>query len=184
MTDSVALIRMRTALLALAMPLVLMATAGFLATLDPLEAGPALELLSALRLHLAVLAVGIGILLAALGSRIALWFVALPALAVGLEIGVTGWMRCDPPTSVSADATRIEIVTFNITNANLANGQAIASFLLEVGADIAFIQEARPLAPYVARLRQGFPHVVGCPEGGDCDTLLLSRYPLSDSEII
>ncbi len=86
----------------------------------------------------------------------------------------------DPATS---QAATLRIVSFNLLSTNTGNGAAIADFLESANADVAFIQEARPLQPYLADIEKLMPYRVGCDDRRNCDLMLLSRHKLTNVKI-
>lgn len=86
------------------------------------------------------------------------------------------------PTTFSggvAETQSLRVLSFNVLGENLENGGAIADYILQSGADIAYVMEAAPVGLHLDRLSETYPYRIGCGERtSTCDLLLLSKYPL------
>jgi endonuclease/exonuclease/phosphatase (EEP) superfamily protein YafD len=79
-----------------------------------------------------------------------------------------------------ASTQNLRVLSFNILGENFKNGGAIADYIVQSGADIAYVMEAAPLGPYLDCLSKTYPYRIGCGDHTNtCDLMLLSKYPLS-----
>lgn len=103
------------------------------------------------------------------------------ALAFVQIILTTQGLATDAPPTPQASS--LKVVSFNLLTTNTANGAQIADFLASSDADIAFIQEALPLQPYLAEVEKVMPYRLGCDSPTACDLMLLSRHKLTNIHI-
>jgi endonuclease/exonuclease/phosphatase (EEP) superfamily protein YafD len=83
-----------------------------------------------------------------------------------------------PPRDI-ADMQKLRVLSFNVLGDNLENGGAIADYIVQSGADIAYVMEAVPVALHLERISKTYPYRIGCGEHTEtCDLMLLSKYPL------
>ncbi|WP_429930579.1 endonuclease/exonuclease/phosphatase family protein [Agrobacterium vitis] len=86
-----------------------------------------------------------------------------------------------PPTP-RVDLARMQpfrVLSFNVLGDNLENGGAITDYILESGADVAYVMEAAPVSLHLDRLAKTYPYRIGCGEHTPtCDLMILSKYPL------
>lgn len=88
-----------------------------------------------------------------------------------------------PPTDM-ANMQKLRVLSFNVLGDNLENGATIADYVAQSGADIAYIMEAAPLAPYLDQLSTLYPYRIGCGQHtATCDLMLLSKYPLDEISV-
>ena len=142
---------------------------------------PVIVILGSLKLHLALIILGLAALLLLLRRPLRGTFYVLIATA-----GCTQMAAALAP-SLSPDAPEngkaVSVISFNILGHNRNNGERIADFLIETAPDIAFIQEAQPLRPYLSALDKQFPYRIGCGRYvSRCDSMLLSRHRLSEPD--
>ena len=90
------------------------------------------------------------------------------------------WNSLPPTFSAGTTSTQsLRVLSFNVLGENLENGGAIADYILQSGADIAYVMEAAPVGLHLDRLSKTFPYRIGCGDHtSTCDLLLLSKYPL------
>lgn len=143
---------------------------------------PGAELLQSLRFHIGV--VLLGLVLVFLASR-SWWRALVFALVAFASIGQGGAViysqQAERGFPGAAEAKPLlKLVSFNTLQGNVANGQRIADFLIDSGADLVMVLEAGPIAAQASRLRATYPYEAGCLEGGNCDTVLLSKTPLDN----
>lgn len=82
-------------------------------------------------------------------------------------------------TQAATTETPLRVLSFNILGDNFRNGKRIADMIEASGADVAYVFEAGPLAPYLEALKASYPYRIGCGEDTPtCDLLLLSRHPI------
>lgn len=87
-----------------------------------------------------------------------------------------------PAATVNGHGLRV--LSFNVLGENLENGGAIADYILQSGADIAYVMEAAPVGMHLDRLSKTYPYRIGCGEHtGTCDLMLLSKYPLESIHV-
>ncbi|MGV8938902.1 MAG: endonuclease/exonuclease/phosphatase family protein [Allorhizobium sp.] len=80
--------------------------------------------------------------------------------------------------------TPLKVLSFNILGDNVKNGKRIADMIMASGADVAYVLEAGPLAPYLEALKATYPFRIGCGEATPtCDLLLLSRHPIIERQV-
>ena len=167
----------RGALFAVGLIIAGLIAGGFVPANDPI-----LMILDNLRPHLAALLVGIAVLL--LPFRATLRAVLL--LAVGLSVFAALVLQLQPVSRpISTTSPDLELIAFNVLGSNSKNGQPIAAFLENSGADIVVLDESRPVVPHLDRLAGAYPFRAGCLEGtadgGRCgDVLVLSKLPLQE----
>ncbi|OLP49864.1 hypothetical protein BJF91_19740 [Allorhizobium taibaishanense] len=95
------------------------------------------------------------------------------------------WMIWDSlPLSPGPDVARFQplrVLSFNVLGDNLEGGGAITDYILQSGADVAYVMEAAPVALHLDRLAKTYPYRIGCGEHTPtCDLMLLSKYPLEN----
>ena len=143
---------------------------------------PMVELLHSLRFHIAaVLVVAVvGLLATRAWWRGAVFLlVLLGALGHG---GYIVWRQQAARDFAGAAEAKplLKVVSFNTLQVNVANGPRIADFFINSGADIIAVMEAGPITDEAARLAAVYPYHAGCDPGGPCDTVLMSKTPLTD----
>lgn len=107
-----------------------------------------------------------------------------------LGIGAHGYLMLSdfrhatpaPPPSWPAD---LKVMSFNIRGDNsFDNGGRIADAMIASGADVVIIQESAPLGPHIDRIKQTYPHRLGCgAQTITCDQSLWSKRPLVAGEV-
>lgn len=136
------------------------------------------------QLHIGIVGVVASILLfLVLRSRYMLvllvWALALSAHATFLRYEFVA------PPAANANGHPFKLISFNMLGDNYANAQRIADFIANSDADVVYIMEGAPLAPYLARISQTYPHRLGCQVGTEtCDLLVFSRYPLEAARFV
>lgn len=146
---------------------------------------PILMILSNLSGHLYVLSSLVGVFMAVLGA----WLRGIVLVVLGM-LGVALIYSELAPVSqpMSTGSPDIRIIAFNLLGSNLENGAAIAEFLESADADLVFLNESRPLVPYLDQLSARYPFQLGCGVVGDVagacgDVLVLSRLELGPASI-
>lgn len=143
---------------------------------------PMVELVHSLRFHFAAVLL---VLVALLFATRAWWrgavflLVLLGSVAHG---GYIIWRQQAARDFAGAAEARplLKVVSFNTLQVNVANGPRIADFFIGSGADIIAVMEAGPITDEAARLAKVYPYHAGCDAGGPCDTVLMSKTPLTD----
>ncbi len=137
---------------------------------------PLVVILCNLRLHAIMVLILVAVALIGLRARWrALMLCAAAAIAfVQMVIVLAPVSR----SGASAGGPALEVISLNVSGDDMAKGEQIVRHLAASGADIAFIQEAAPLAPHLELLSQTFPFHAGCT-AGPCDILILSTRPLT-----
>lgn len=143
---------------------------------------PMVELVHSLRFHIAAVLLVLVVLLFATASwwRGGLFLlVLLGSLAHG---GYIVWrQQAARDFAGAADAAPLlKVISFNTLQVNVANGPRIADFFIGSGADIIAVMEAGPITDEAARLATVYPYHAGCEPGGPCDTVLMSKTPLTE----
>jgi endonuclease/exonuclease/phosphatase (EEP) superfamily protein YafD len=144
---------------------------------------PGQELLQSLRFHIAAVLLLVIMLLLVSGAWWRAVILILPLIAsVGEGASIIYTQQQLRSAAAAQGATPLlKLISFNLLNDNLANGEAIADMMIASGADIIMVMEALPLAPHEDELRAAYPHVAGCTTGWSCTTVILSKWPLSDT---
>ena len=102
------------------------------------------------------------------------------ALVVYLIALVTPAMATATGDGGAAD--QMKLISFNILGTN-PNGAEVATFLVDADADVVFVLEAEPIFDHLRQLRRAYPYQVGCEKRNACDSLILSRHPLSNVSV-
>jgi endonuclease/exonuclease/phosphatase (EEP) superfamily protein YafD len=144
---------------------------------------PGQELLQSLRFHIAAVLVLAIVLLLATGAWWRAVILILPLIASLGEGASIIYAQQQLRTAAAPNGATplLKLMSFNLLNTNLANGEAIADMMIASGADVIMVMEALPLAPHEAKLRAAYPHVAGCTAGPNCTTVILSKWPLGDA---
>lgn len=132
--------------------------------------------------------------LAALGSLLSLALhrsrFGYGLLAVSLLLGAHAfWMKREflpsPDEMLQAQAAHIRLLSFNMLGDNDANAGRIAEMVKASGADVAYLFEAGPLAPYLSDLSAIYPYRIGCGVAVEtCDLLMLSKHPMANPQFV
>lgn len=149
--------------------------------------GPATDMLAVIMANLRIYIIGVllvlSLMLTVLGRRRRGLLFAAASVGALLIMAVQLSPHTIPPAIPGAKT--LKIVSFNVLETNVANGQAIADYLTKIAPDIAFIQEATPVAPFFAELQTVLPFRIGCGViMSTCDLLLMSKYPLDAPQSI
>lgn len=141
---------------------------------------PGQPLLQSLRFHVAIalLLVAAGLLLSRGRWRGALFgLLALVSLGEGFY-----WVNLQQDTrialSVHAETQRIRVLSFNMLVNNRRAGD-VADAILEQDADVVFTFESASLYQELPRLLVRYPFRLGCAQAHSCDTMMLSKTPLT-----
>lgn len=111
-------------------------------------------------------------------------------LVLSLLLGAHAfWMKREflpsPDAPPAANATQIRLLSFNMLGNNDANARRIADMVKASGADVAYLFEAGPLAPYLADLSAIYPYRIGCGVAVEtCDLLMLSKHPMTNPQFV
>ena len=143
---------------------------------------PGQPLLQSLRPHLGIALFVYAVIMVVAGAR---WRgLALAALAA-LSVGHSASIIYSQQQARSAVADRpavaeFDLLSFNVLNYNEGNSTRIVDTILARDPDVVILMEAAPVFAELPRLREVYPHGVGCEEERTCDTLLLSKTPLQE----
>ena len=142
---------------------------------------PGQALLQSLRFHIAAALLGLVVLQFLSGA----WWRGLLFLVVfaasTAQGGAIVYQQQQVRQAAAASGTRplLKLLSFNLLNTN-PNGEQIADFIIASGADVVTLMEAAPLAPHRSKLLAVYPYYAGCDGQADCDTIMLSKTPLSN----
>jgi len=145
---------------------------------------PGQPLLETLRFHLAAALLAIIVLL--LVNRA--WIVALVFV---VPLGASLWDSSQivyrqhlARVAATPEAAQplFRMISFNLLNTN-ENGRQIVDYLMAADADVVALMEARPVGEFEAELASKYPYRSACAEQGPCDTVLLSKTPLSSVQV-
>jgi endonuclease/exonuclease/phosphatase (EEP) superfamily protein YafD len=93
--------------------------------------------------------------------------------------------RPDPMVADASASPGFRLLSFNVLNENRTDAGRLHDRIVETDADVVFLLEALPLRGQLGRLAETYPYRVGCGTLRDsCTSLILSRYPLSDPEVM
>ncbi|WP_313616516.1 endonuclease/exonuclease/phosphatase family protein [Agrobacterium sp.] len=107
------------------------------------------------------------------------WAIALSAHATMLRYEFVS------PAGEAVTGHPFKLISFNVLGDNYVNGARIADFIARSGADVVYVMEGAPLAPYLARIAEAYPHRIGCMVATEtCDLLVFSKYPLEDARFV
>ncbi|HBF31081.1 endonuclease/exonuclease/phosphatase family protein [Rhizobium sp.] len=142
--------------------------------------GPAVVF--SLQLHAGVALVLLALFCLALRpGAVSLMMLCASVLIVGHAVLMVWNSRPLPFPTETAAAQNLRVLSFNILGENLENGGAIADYIVQSGADIAYVMEAEPVGLHLDRLSKTYPYRIGCGDHTTtCDLLLLSKYPLEN----
>lgn len=146
---------------------------------------PGQALLQSLRFHIAAALLVLVILLFVSGSW---WRGVLFLFAFALSAGEGGLIvlrQQEARAAVAGQPSRplLRMLSFNLLQSNSGNGQRIADFIINSGADLVLLMEAGPVKPFATQLATVYPYRSDCPPGQPCDMFLLSRTPLTDVHV-
>lgn len=114
------------------------------------------------------------------------YMLVLFAWAIALSVHATV-LRYEfvSPAGVSVAGQPFKLISFNVLGDNYVNGKSIAEFLASSEADVVYVMEGAPLAPYLAKIAETYPHRLGCMVATEtCDLLVFSKYPLEDARFV
>ncbi|WP_052732049.1 endonuclease/exonuclease/phosphatase family protein [Devosia geojensis] len=143
---------------------------------------PGQPLLQSLRPHLGIALFVYAVIMVLAGAR---WRgLALAALAA-LSVGHTASIIYSQQQARTAVADRpaiaeFDLLSFNVLNYNEGNSARIVDTILARNPDVVILMEAAPVFAELPRLREVYPHDIGCEDEWTCDTLLLSKTPLEE----
>jgi endonuclease/exonuclease/phosphatase (EEP) superfamily protein YafD len=140
--------------------------------------GPLARMLDAFAPGLLVLGLGLAIVAALLGGRIAGGLLALAALAGG-GLHVSSYRAFTHPALTQAEPA-LRVLFFNVRSDNEAAAAEIVEAARASGADIAVFAEASALRPALDALGEAYAFVTPCPEE-DCEILVASSLPVRRS---
>lgn len=136
------------------------------------------------QLHIGIVgALAAIVLFVALRSRYLLflfvWAIAITAHAAVLRYEFVA------PVGEKVAGQPFKLISFNVLGENYRNGKSIAEFLSNSDADVIYVMEGRPLAPYLARIAKTYPYRMGCRVDTEtCDLLVFSKYPLEGAKFV
>ena len=113
------------------------------------------------------------------GFRRGRYLLAISLLLAGHSIVMKREFLPPMQAQPSESETPFKLLSFNILGTNFRNGERIAEMITASGADVAYVFEAEPIAPYLETLKATYPYRIGCGESTPtCDLVLLSRHPI------
>ncbi|WP_176085461.1 endonuclease/exonuclease/phosphatase family protein [Martelella sp. HB161492] len=135
-----------------------------------------------MRLHLAVFAILVSLLLVLTGQWPYSLLPLVASLAMLIYLNLIS-ARVEQPATIAAAPHKLKVIEFNIFNAN-TNGAEISAFLRSAQADVAFILESDAVAARIPELAETYPYRLGCGEKTKtCDLMILSRHPLLEGKV-
>lgn len=146
---------------------------------------PGQALLQTLRFHIAAGLLGLILLLLASGAWWrAVLFLAVAAVSIG-QGGLIIHRQQEVRAAVTAEPGKplLRMLSFNLLQSNRQNGEEIARFIEGSGADIVFLMEAGPIKPFADELARTYPYRTQCSRQGACDTYILSKTPITDTQV-
>lgn len=146
---------------------------------------PGQALLQTLRFHLAAVLLVFMLLLFVSGSWWrAVLFLAVATVSIG-QGGLVVYRQQEARAALTAQPGKplLRMLSFNLLQSNRANGEEIARFIAGSGADIVLLMEAGPVMPFVDELARTYPYRTQCTRQGACDVYLLSKTPLTDTQV-
>ncbi len=160
----------------------LTALAGFAALAVLLASAPYIlpgqPLLQTLRLHIAGAALVVAILLFVFSARWrGLLLAALAVVSLG-EAGYRYFAQQSTRIAMSSQGEGFSLITYNVLIWN-ERAAALADELLARDADVVFTFESGGLWSELDRLRERYPHKLGCDTEAVCDTMILSKTALA-----
>ena len=147
---------------------------------------PGQELLQSLRFHIAAALLGLVVLL--LITK-AWWRGVLMLVLVVASLGQGGLIiyRQQQGRQIfeaQTPAATMRLLTFNVLSSN-GRGAEIVDYVFQTAPDVFFTMESNAVVPQFSRIATVYPYRLGCsPDGRDCDTMLFSRTPFTDSRVL
>lgn len=142
-------------------------------------------ILSSLQIYIALfVAVALVINIAVSRSRTSL-ILLLPALALaGHALIMMREFAISPTAEELARGPQVRVMSFNMLSTNIGSGHAVAEAVIASGVDVAVMLEGGDLLNELPGLQTVYPFRIGCGEHTPtCDSLIFSKYPLSDIEV-
>jgi endonuclease/exonuclease/phosphatase (EEP) superfamily protein YafD len=141
---------------------------------------PGQPLLQTLRLHIAGAALVVAILLFVFRAR---WRGVLLAALAFVSLGEAGyWYFTQQSTRIAmtphSETPRFSLISYNVLIWNERPAE-LADELLARDADVVFTFESGGLWSELDRLRERYPHKLGCDTEARCDTMILSKTALT-----
>jgi endonuclease/exonuclease/phosphatase (EEP) superfamily protein YafD len=107
------------------------------------------------------------------------WAIAITAHAAVLRYEFV------TPAGENVAGHPFKLISFNMLGDNDANAEHIAQFIIGSSADVVYIMEGEPLAPYLARIADAYPYRMGClVDTETCDLLVFSKHPLEGAKFV
>ena len=159
---------------------------AFLVLVDGPTIIPGQELLQSLRFHIAA---GMLVIVVLLVMSRAWWRGVLLLALLLASAGQGGLIIYRQQESRAQYDSRPEIAQALVLNFNVLasneRGSDIADYMIATAPDVMIVMESNAIQPERARLAVDFPYTAGCNEDGrQCDTMIFSRTPLSDVQVI
>lgn len=142
-------------------------------------------ILSSLQIYLAsVVALTLVLNIAVSRSRASL-LLMLPALALaGHALIMMAEFAISPTADELARGPQFRVMSFNMLSTNIGSGHAVAQAIRASGVDVAVILEGGELRAELPNLDRVYPFRIGCGQQTlTCDSLIFSKYPLSNIEV-
>ena len=144
---------------------------------------PGQELVNSLRFHIGILALLLPLLMLFTGARLR---AAVIFALVGLSLGqgaliVIEQQQRREPLEAAPPAASLRLLSYNVLGNN-PRGEDAARYILDSGADVVVVMEARGIAAQLRELGAQYPYRFGCDTNRDCDLAILSRLPFLSSK--
>lgn len=125
----------------------------------------------------AIIGAAVVALLAAFAGR---YFTAIAAVAALLLNLALAWPWLQSPTPQAAVGPRLTLMTFNVLFKNQSLDR-LADFITEAKPDVLILQEVMPhVRTQLDKVADQYPYRIECWQQRPCDSLILSRFPMTD----
>ncbi len=136
-----------------------------------------------LQLHLGIVCIVASLFCLLLSRNLLVWALLVASIAVtGHALFMAQKYAVAGPGSAFAREPGFRLISFNLLNINIGNGERIAEMLALSGADFIVTVESNPLIPYREMLARTYPYQLACDEEDYCGVLLLSKRPFLATE--
>ncbi len=145
---------------------------------------PGQALLQSLRFHLAAGVLGLSFLLFVSHA----WWRGLLFFAAAATSIAQGGVIIYKQQQVRIEAASrgttplFRLLSFNLLNTN-PNGAQLADYIVASGADVVMLLEAGAVHKQKDKLLAAYPYLAGCDPQAYCETLILSKTPLTDIKV-
>lgn len=144
---------------------------------------PGQALVNSLRFHIGIPALLLALTMVLAGARLR---GALMLVLVGLSLGQGASILIEQQArrdtlEASTPVASFRLLSFNVLGSNPTGGDA-ARYIIDSGADVVVVMEARGVAAQLPALDARYPYRIGCKAIADCDLAILSRWPFLSSK--